>query len=268
MTSGWNEWQVIYNDKWTREFINIARKRIPYSSEAAEEAMQDSRQELAIKLEALDQAPLDLNNYLRSAFRKTLEDHLRSKEGYPRPPSWIKKLGGAYERIYRLLCLETRSVNDVHSILSNLYQYARDFIDQIIFEVRAGVVNCGSWRDMVPIETAITEVEQTGTDNYINASPDEILASMDSISIVEMILENPTDDIGRSDTMNKALHTLAKCRLSDDERLLLRLVHTEGHSVSNAARLLKLADAEARKLLKSVHQRLRQSLIDAGIVNI
>jgi len=263
----WTEWQVIYNDYWTREFNYLARKRIPYSTEAAEEAMQEARQELAIKLAKLDTAPNDLNSYLRGAFRNTLEDYLRAKDGYPRPPSWIKKLGAAYERIHKLLCLESRSVNDIQSILSNLYQYTHDFIEQVISEVRAGVVNCGSWRDAVPLDSALNEVEQTESQSYATYTPDEILQDMDSIAVVDVILNNASD-LGRSDNMRKALQILAQCQLSDNERLLLRLTYTDGYSVSKAARQLKLVDAEARKIFKDVHKRLQQAMIDAGLTNI
>ena len=268
MQSGWTEWQVIYDDYWTREFSHLARKRIPYSNEVAEEAMQEARQELAIKLDKLDTAPNDLKKYLRGAFRNTLEDYLRAKEGYPRPPSWVKKLGAAYERIHKLLCLESRSVNDIHSIMSNLYQYTRDFVEQVISEIRAGVVNCGSWRDAVPIDLAINEVEQMDNQNYVSYTPEEILQDMDSIAVVDMILNNPASDLGRSENMSKALQILAQCQLSDDERLLLRLFYTDGYTVSKAARLLKLSDAEARKIFKSIHKRLQKSLADAGIMNI
>lgn len=266
--SGLIDWQIIYEDYWTREFNRLVRKRIPYSAEMADEAMQETRQELAIKLDKLESAPKNLDRYLRVAFRNTLEDYLRIKEGYPRPPSWIKRLGAAYERIYKLLCLETRAVDDIQSIMSSLYPYTRDFIEQVISEVRAGVVNCGSWRNMVPLDLAINEVDQYNNHNYTDYSPEEILQDMDSMAVVDTILNGSGNDLGLSENMNEALQAVAQCKLSDDERLLLRLIYTDGYSVSKAARLLKLADPEARKLLKNTHKRLRQALINAGITNI
>lgn len=268
MQSGWIDWQVIYEDYWTREFNRLVRKRIPYSGEIADEAMQETRQELAIKLNKLESAPKDINSYLRVAFRNTLEDYLRIKEGYPRPPAWIKRLGAAYERIYKLLCLEARAVNDIHSIMSNLYPCTRDFIEQVISEIRAGVVNCGSWRNMVPLDLAINEADQCNNHNYTDCSPEEILQDMDSIAVVDTILNGSSNDLGLSENMNKALQAVAQCELSDDERLLLRLRYTDGYSISKAARLLKWPDPEARKLLKNIHKRLRQALINAGITNI
>ena len=266
--TSWSGWEVIYSDNWTREFMQIARKRLPYSSEAAEEAMQEARQELAIKLDKLSVPPNDLNSYLRSAFRNTLEDYIRSKHGYPRPPSWIKQLGAAYERIYKLLCLETRAVEDIHSIMSNVYQYTRDFVEQVIREVRAGVVNCGSWREVVPLDIAINEVEQFSSGNDIYSRPDQILEEMDSRSVVEMILNQTGSDLGGSETMRGVLQNLAKCKLNDDERLLLRLMFTEGYKLSKAARELNLADAQARKLYAACIKRLQQCLIAAGITKI
>ena len=265
MTAKWTEWEVIYSDYWTSYFNKLVRKRLPYSAEIAEETMEDVRQELAIKLSKLDTAPNSINAYLHTAFRNTLEDYLRSKEGYPRPPEWIKRLGAAYERIYKLLCLENRAVNDIHSMLENMYQYTRDFVEQVVTEVRAGVVNCGSWRDSVSIENVISEVEAAGQHNRQTLSPEEILQDMDSRSVIETILGQQLTSTDFTDVFAEALAALSRCEMGDDERLLLRLVYTEGCSVSKAARLVGLPDAEARKRLKKTMQHLEKTLSDAGI---
>ncbi len=265
MAAKWSQWQVIYSSAWTNEFNNLVRKRIPYSAEIAEETMEEVRQELAIKLSNLDEAPNSLNAYLRTAFRNTLEDYLRKKEGYPRPPEWIKRLGAAYERIYKLLCLERRAVNDIHAIMDSLYQHTRDFVEQVISEVRAGVVNCGSWRESVSMDNALTEVEAVGVQDPMTQTPDAVLQNMDTHALIETILGGANDSMVGTAGMEKVLASLRQCQINDDERLLLRLVYTDGHSVSQAARIRNLPDAEARRLLKNTLQRLKQALLDAGI---
>ena len=267
MVAKWTEWEIIYSDYWTSYFNNLVRKRLPYSIDIAEETMEDVRQELAIKLCKLDSAPNSLKAYLHTAFRNTLEDHLRIKDGYPRPPEWIKRLGSAYERIYKLLCLENRALNDIHSMLDNMYQYTREFVDQVVSEVRAGVVNCGSWRDTISIDNVINDVETINLRNQQTLSPEELLQNIDIQSVIETILGKQTD-LEFTDGIANALVTLSQCEMTDDERLLLRLVYTEGYSVSKAARLSNVADAEARKLLKKTLQRLEKALIDASITEL
>jgi RNA polymerase sigma factor (sigma-70 family) len=265
----WNEWQVIYTQYWTSEFNNIVRKRIPYSSELALETMEEVRQELAIKLNELEQPPASLKAYLRAAFRNTLEDYLRKKEGYPRPPEWIKRLGSAYERIYKLLCLEQRAVNDIHSIMTNLYQFTREFIERVIREVRAGVINCGQWRQIVSVDNPQAEVDLLNTQSHHVASPELILQGMDASALFGAILgENVVSSANATETINKVITSIRQCEISDDERLLLRLVYSDGQTVSAAARLINIPDAEARKLLKNVLKRLRHVLIEVGVVEV
>lgn len=268
MAINWSGWRVIYSDVWTTEFNNIVRKRIPYSSGSAQDTMDEVRQELAIKLNELNKAPDSLNAYLRTAFRNTLEDYLRKKEGYPRPPEWIKRLGAAYERIYKLLCLENRAINDIHAMMDSIYQYTREFVEQVISEVRAGVINCGSWRDTVSIENALTEVETANIYNQATLSPEAILQNMDSAAVFATILGQSGAETGRSTKAGEMLSLLGRCEIDDDERLLLRLVYADGHSVSEAARVIRFTDSEARKRLKNVYKRLKQALTDAGITDL
>ena len=259
-------WEDIYNARWTAEFINIVKKRVPYSSENAEETVDEVRQELAVKLSDLKLEPDSVNAYIRSAFRNSLEDYIRKKQGYPRPPEWIKRLGAAYERIYKLLCLENRSVNDIHAIMTSLYHSTRVFVERVISEVRAGVTNCGAWRESVNIDDNMHEVDEINS-NQEHLTPETILQDMDANAVVNTIFGNQKKIADRN-AMLRSLVVLRQCELTDDERLLLRMVYAEGHSVSKAARLLKLADAQTRKLLKDLLQRLNQALKDAGIVFI
>ena len=264
--TNWSNWQVIYEDNWSSEFRNIVRRRMPYSADQVEDTMREVRQELAIKLGELAKAPHAVNAYIRTAFRHTLEDYLRKKEGYPRAPQWIKRLGGAYERIYKLLCLENRAVNDIHATLASLYQYSRDFIEHVITEVRAGVVNCGRWRDTVCAEQAQAEVD-AATQQGRHATPQAILQDMDVDSVIAVILGNKPKQI-RSSNMAGILQQLGQCPLDDNARLLLRLVYADGLSISHAAREINMADSKARKLLKQTLEMLRKVLSLAGITEL
>ncbi len=270
LSANWTDWEVIYSKYWTIQFNSIVRKRIPYSPELAEKTMEDVRQELAIKLCKLKTAPLAIKSYLHVAFKNTLEDYLRSQHGYPRPPEFIKRLGAAYVRIHKLLCLEHRSINEIHAMLDSLYQYSRTFVERIVREVRAGVVNCGATRDSVPLEYALAEVETNAVDTPPANNPEAILANMNIEAIINAILnESNTNDSETNDSKTKrkisrsflsVLQALRHCLQDDDERLLIRLVYSDGYAISKAAKVLKLSDSKARKLLKDITQRLSQVL--------
>ena len=69
-----SKWQVIYEDLWSSRFTAMVRKRIPNSSTAAQETMEEVRQELALKLSQKQVNPDSVDAYLIAAFRNTLED--------------------------------------------------------------------------------------------------------------------------------------------------------------------------------------------------
>ena len=268
----WTDWQCIYNDNWTMEFKNIVRKRLPCSTSVIDDTMLDVRQELAINLSTLNEAPHSINAYLRIAFRNTLEDYLRKKHGYPRPPEWIKRLGATYERIYKLLCLENRTVNDVHASMSSLYKHSRDFIENIISEVRAGVINCGSWRETVSMDDSLNGNEMESSEYLGGTSlpPDVILQNMNSSALFKAILGDAQmlSNSLHSNNLKVVFESLQKKPLQDDECLLLRMIYTDGHTVSSAARLLGMADKKARSQLNVTLKRLRNILQTSGITDI
>ena len=266
----WTDWQCIYNDNWTMEFKIIVRKRLPFSASVVDDTMLEVRQELAISLASLNEAPHSINAYLRTAFRNTLEDYLRKKHGYPRPPEWIKRLGATYEKIYKLLCLENRTVNDIHASMSSLYKHSRNFIENIISEVRAGVVNCGSWRETVSMDDSLSEVEVTEYSNNVVLTPDAILQNMNSTALFKIILGDTQalPDTLHLNNLKTVFADLQKNPLQDDERLLLRMIYTDGHTVSSAARLLGMADKKARSQLTATLKRLQKILQTSGITDI
>ena len=61
------------------------------------------------------------------------------------------------------------------------------------------------------------------------------------------------------------LKKLQQYPLQDDERLLLRMIYTDGYTVSKAARMLGLEDKKARKLLKKTLENLRNVLTTFGV---
>lgn len=265
MSSGWADWACIYTDGWQRQFAFIVRKRIPHNPELAAEAMEEVRQELAIKLSALDEAPLAPDAYIRTAFRHALEDYLRSRDGYPRPPEWIRRLGGAYEQIYRLLCLERRPLAEIQAVLDSLYRYTRSFVERIAREVRAGVVNCGARRESVGLDTAAAEVDAVSAGSAGHQSPERILENLDAEAVITAVLGQAPRLDDAPATLVGALRALQGCAIDDDDRLMLRLVYVEGQSVSQAARVMKQPDAQARRRLKRTLQRIGQVLSDAGL---
>ena len=257
-------WHIIYTKESERWFRNLASRRLGFSREDPEPIVDEVRQELALKLQAMPSAPQSPRSFVTAAFRNAMEDYLRARDGYPRPPAWIKRLGGAYERVFRLLCLEGRAVEEIRTMLASLYQHSREFIDDIVREIRSKVPNCGESRHYVALDDAQPELDMQS--QHACEVPEAQLENNEIEAALGPILgqdrspdANPTLS---AEWLRKLQHAI---QLDDDARLLLRLVYTEGYTVSEAARTLKLKDADARAKLTRTLKHLRQVFEQAGL---
>lgn len=257
-------WHIIYTKDLERWFHHLASRRLGFSKEDPAPVVDEVRQELALKLQTLPNAPESPRSFVTAAFRNTMEDYLRARDGYPRPPAWIKRLGGAYERVFRLLCLEGRAVEEIQTMLASLYQHSREFIDTIVREVRSKVPNCGESRHHVTLDDAQAEIDIQS--RHDSKTPEAQVGNSEIEAALRAILGQAQGLDGNpglsADWLQKLQHAI---QLDDDARLLLRLVYTEGYTVSDAARELKLKDADARAKLTKTLRHLRQAFERAGL---
>lgn len=209
-----------------------------------------------------------LKAYLSAVIRHLLEDFARSRFGRrSRVPEWIRSLGFLWEKVYRLLCLEGHSRQEVIEILRDSAPGGRDehAIRNAVTDIRRKVPDCGH-----PTEPG----EQTGLDaSHLNAAvPGEVTSSdcdqMELIGRIYHALLQPDESLSTADSASelKAIETLRQSLdLSSEERLILRLVYEDGLKVTEAGRLLGIGPHAIHGRLRRVMARIRQACDVAGV---
>lgn len=209
-----------------------------------------------------------LRAYLASVIRRLLEDFARSRFGRrARVPEWIRSLGFLWEKIYRLLCLEGHSRQDVLEILRDSAPGGRDdhVIRDAVSVIRRKVPDCGH-----PTEPG----ERTGLDaGHATVRAQEQVSSDDStrmeiIASIYNALLQPDEPPPAADIAGE-LEAIERLRqllnLSSEERLILRMVYEDGLKVTEAGRLLGIGSHAIHGRLRRLMTRIRQACEAAGV---
>jgi RNA polymerase sigma factor (sigma-70 family) len=194
-----------------------------------------------------------LQTYFVTLVSRRLEDFARKRFGRVRPPQWLIKLGGIWLLLYRLLCYQRLSFNDALEIAIQRYQEESSArIEQIAEHILAQITSCGQEQQ----QTEFTEEHEiSGSTSlgpvYERQQQTQVLAALGC-----QLLGEPVDP-----AQAELLEKLVKqpVALSPEERLLLKLCHRDGLSVSEAGRMLGLNRFQTHGRLKRLYSRIREA---------
>lgn len=280
------EWYwVIHSGLWERRFFTEARRVFPNDPMLAERAALEAQDHLRGKLQQLSAPQPDA--YILTAFRHELVDFARREFGYKRPPAWVQRLGRLWEEVFRLLCVYGRHPEEIkgslvfghrrHTYVEDPDQQARQaVVEEAIRIILAKVTDCLQRISVSPILRSVdgdTEVSVVDTladgEGSIEdrAERDALEHILEALAALLDPAKNPSapayhlSDIFylRFDQIRKSL------LLTDDERILLRMIFHEGMSVAEVARQLGTPEHVTRRAKARVQERIRQALADAGI---
>lgn len=205
--------------------------------------------------------------FLRVTFLRLLEDYATAKYGRKVPPLWLRRLGALWKRIYQLLCLERQLPATIVDVLTARSQHSANEIRYAIEQIRGRIPDCGAYRG-----------EQTREDLDTRASSEAALCgeleSSEQLTILSVLRgmlvdasshsgavfaavgnDNPaTDSLGKK--LEEAVVAVA---LTNQERLLLKLVYEERLTITASSAALHLP----RKTVSRMHQRVTKRLKDA-----
>jgi DNA-directed RNA polymerase specialized sigma24 family protein len=202
-----------------------------------------------------------LKTYFCSVVYNLLEDFARTKFGRVRPPLWLKKLGGIWLLLYRLMCLERFSFSDASHLAADRYQHlSQDQVELVAERILGEIPNCGKTQyQEVSLDDQLHGAESTHGSTQVIVEEKER----------ELIMKGLHDQFFGADpdpSRSKALLKLLGCDvdLKADERLLLTLHHVEGLSVAAAGKKLGLNRFQAHGKLRRLYDRLRKAFASAG----
>lgn len=189
-----------------------------------------------------------LTTYLYTLINSLVVDFRRKRHGRRRTPAAVLKLGKWAEAVYRLICWQRFSADDAYGFLQaeGLYEGSYEQFRQEIVPVQNApcrespryqsidAPGGGDWQGL-----------NDGRANPLEA----LLAKLDRNNRVQAIK-----------IIREAME-----KLSEKDRLLIRLVYGSEHSVRAAAGVVGLSTSAARKRLKKLLIRFREKLLAAGI---
>lgn len=220
-------------------------------------------------------------SYLHTVTSNYLEEFSRQRFGRPRPPEWLKRQGDLWVQIWKLVCLERQLVQSVvdHLAFNNLRN--PNIIKGAISAIKARLPWCGeSNREIaaVPLdnENSYNPAELIA---YEHTPEDEIteVGYINTLLLISSLMnENPIENMfGQSSTeraesyVKKHEHKFEQLRqkleLTDEERILLRMVYQDGMKKSVVARSLGMQDHLPGRILNRVTARINNAFQELGI---
>ena len=256
----------------------LARKRFPGANTAHEALLYVLEQ-----LEEDDwgrvrayEGKARFKTYLSLIALRLLEDFARNRFGRARPPSWIKAQGPLWEEVYRLLCLERMSVEDVVNSMTGAASGYRSasIVEEAIGVILSRVIDCGKKSgEAVSLEPDDMDARTPVHPSLHHLTPEDFLEARERASVLETMAHclnsanskpNPGAPGGES-IGDISWRLRSQLDLNTEERLFLKAVYQDGLSVSSAGRLLGWNANQAHGKLRRLLARLRKGFRDAGL---
>ncbi len=202
-----------------------------------------------------------LKTYFSSVVYNLLEDFARNRFGRVRPPLWLKKLGGIWLTLYRLLCLERFSYLEATSQAADRYKQLRlDQIEKMADRILGEIASCGASQYLqVP-------VDEHGHDGRSSPPTTQNIVEEKERELVLKALHDQFFGTETGQQKMAAITKLADCsiELKSEERLLLKLCHVQGLSVAEAGKKLGWNRFQTHGKLRRLYKRIRQMFESAG----
>jgi RNA polymerase sigma factor (sigma-70 family) len=207
--------------------------------------------------------------FLRVTAKNLLEEFARKKFGRVRIPSWVKSQGSLAVRIFKLLCWEHLSRTDVVEVLRNEVPGDQDIqsINQTISNIFSRKLDCGN-------PTEPTESLSLNEAPEVSVTPEpHILSPTEQGDIINAVYELVTGSGENKDpTLEPVAQALANLKerlmLSEQDKLLLRMVYEDGMKVSKAGQCLGLSVTTVHNRMRALRRELVEAFDAAGMTEV
>lgn len=236
--------------------------------------------------------------YLYTLSGNFLEEFSRRRFGRPRPPEWLKRQGDIWVQVWKLVCLERQLIQTVVDRLTWKGLREPGFVKKIIRTIKARLPWCGKSNREMPVvpddpghpagqnvPLYAVEAFATGGEGGLPnpATPDPVEVELSSATYDEVLLmvgsllnDEVNPNMFNTGADDKALYISAaltakidrlrdQIHLSDEERLILRMVYQEGMKRKLVAQALGMQEHLPGRILKRVIGRIKDIFSDIGI---
>ncbi|WP_310600768.1 hypothetical protein [Desulfobulbus sp.] len=264
-TTSANPWQQQAMAHW--QAVNrLAARRFPQGAMAEEAAlfvMEGLARDDWRRLRAFA-GRSTLTTYIVALTLRLLEDFARKRFGRSKPPAWIRRLGGIWLTLFRLLCLERLAPGEAAAMAGNGLPGPVRAAEEAAYRILGEIPDCGarSGESVGLDETTVLP----GTEDDCSHQ-EERLAREERHRLFAVLGRLLFDGNIGGEIDPRLLERLATIALplTPEERLLLKLCYRDGVAVAEAGRLLGWNRHQTHGRLRRLLARLRQDLAEVGL---
>lgn len=276
------DWAGLFFDSqsgWQNKMMALANRRFAGTADAdsaynfaLEEISADDWQRLSAGYKGTGSPA----GFLRITFVRLLEEYAVRKYGRRRPPVWVKRLGTMWVRIFELLCLKRLLPGTIVDTLGARGEHSPDLIRDAITQIRGRIPGCGQYvGEYLAGEDGLNPGDTEGVGEGPEPELEETELAELLGAIAGLLAEAPASQAeAAGETANPARKlTLierrdrirARLPLTDQERLILRLVYQDGFSIARTARAVRMHEQKVRRTHKGLIARIHESLAGVGL---
>jgi RNA polymerase sigma factor (sigma-70 family) len=211
--------------------------------------------------------------FLYTIASNLVEEFARKKFGRPRPPTWLKNQGDLWVALWKAICLERQFVASVVDRFCQNGLRTAATIEHSITVIKARIPSCGQ-----PgfCERSYDEIEElsdrsgmaTSANNNYMEGETEVLNTV-RVTLESIMSEHPAqlaevEENGEQSSFDiSALRKLLS--LTDQERVLLRMIYFDGVSKQKAAVAIGLPPHKGGRVVNAVLSRIQKAVSDCGL---
>lgn len=204
-----------------------------------------------------------LATYIGALTLRLLEDFSRVRFGRIKAPLWVRRLGGIWEDLFRLLCVERYTPAEAVALLTTQQSCAAAIAEKTAYQLLGEIPSCGAYRGE---QSELSEDLPASADDEEAARPGHRLEQEERTQFFASIGRMLFDDAEPTLSPHHLERLLAaKISLEPRERLLLTLCFRDGVAVAEAGRMLGWTHNQVHGRLRRLLERLRQQFVEAGV---
>lgn len=220
--------------------------------------------------------------FLVSMASNAIEEFSRKRFGRPRPPSWLQELGESWIKLWRSLCLERQPLPAIIDRFCEGGFRVADEVAKAARLIKARIPSCGlGARDSLDVEDidALSDAVQSETSDQCGSETPEFDNPFHAelMMMMRLIIEDepknevfqPAATAGFDDLASQHGEKLEQLRsalaLSDQEKIMLRMIHVDGLSKSATSKALGLPAHSAGRIVNEAMSRIHTALQQCGL---
>ena len=252
--------------EWDKKFRKQAKDIFSKHPDMIDDAFQAGWERLLKKLPSLPPDKIT-DSYIMTVYKRMIIDEYRHHFGRCEPYAWVKKLGGFWAQVAKMLCRTGESAEGIANKIQP--DSSEDIEERTHIESVRLIVNRLQAR---PYCSTLGERENPSdsVEDSVAASTQDKLSETELSYLLQIILDGPSQGKEKDMTAHimaqrNALSEQLNATFSESDWIILRTIFSEGKKIPFVAKALNKTEVQIRYRLKQLLKTLQTVLIQFDI---